>query len=97
MPLYEYECTKCKYRFEVVQKASAARLKKCPKCAGPLRKLLSAPAIQFKGAGWYVTDYAKKTSGGADKPPADKKKESFASPASPAAAADDKKGGSATK
>jgi putative FmdB family regulatory protein len=94
MPLYEYECTKCMHRFEVVQKASAARLKKCPKCAGPLRKLLSAPAIQFKGGGWYVTDYAKKTAGGADKPPADKKSDSSASSG---AATDAKKDGPASK
>jgi len=72
MPLYEYKCTKCGHTFEVVQKAGAHPLKKCPKCAGPLSKLLSAPAIHFKGSGWYITDYAKKASGGADKPPAKK-------------------------
>lgn len=76
MPLYEYECARCGHTFEAVQKAGAAPLKKCPKCAGPLRKLPSAPAIHFKGSGWYVTDYAKKTSGGAEKPPAGKTTES---------------------
>jgi putative FmdB family regulatory protein len=89
MPLYEYKCAKCGHVFEVVQKAGAPPLKKCPKCAGLLRKLLSAPAIHFKGSGWYVTDYAKKTSGGADKPPA-KKGESADAP-KPADAKDAKK------
>ena len=79
MPLYEYECTKCGHAFEVVQKAHAPRLKKCPKCEGLLRKLISAPAIHFKGSGWYVTDYAKKTSGGTDKAPAKKSEQPAAS------------------
>ena len=60
MPLYEYECTKCGHRFEVIQKFSDPPRTKCPECKGRLRKLLSAPAIQFKGSGWYVTDYAKR-------------------------------------
>lgn len=94
MPLYEYECSKCGHAFEAVQKAGAAPLKKCPKCEGPLRKLLSAPAIHFKGSGWYVTDYAKKTSGGADKPPAAKKADP---PAAPEAKDAPKKGGAASK
>ncbi|MCJ7588197.1 MAG: zinc ribbon domain-containing protein [Candidatus Aminicenantes bacterium] len=72
MPLYEYECSQCGHAFEVVQKAHGQPLKKCPKCSGPLRKLLSAPAIHFKGSGWYITDYAKKSSGEADKAPAKK-------------------------
>ena len=72
MPLYEYECSHCGHAFEVVQKAHGQPLKKCPKCSGPLRKLLSAPAIHFKGSGWYITDYAKKSSGEADKAPAKK-------------------------
>jgi putative FmdB family regulatory protein len=61
MPLYEYECDNCGHRFEVIQKFSDEPLKNCPKCNGPVRKLLSSPAIQFKGSGWYITDYAKKT------------------------------------
>jgi len=72
MPLYEYECTQCGHAFEVVQKAHGQPLKKCPKCSGPIRKLVSAPAIHFKGSGWYITDYAKKSSGEADKAPAEK-------------------------
>ncbi|HWK31456.1 MAG TPA: zinc ribbon domain-containing protein [Terriglobales bacterium] len=60
MPLYEYQCTKCKHRFEKIQKFSDPEVKKCPECGGKVEKLLSAPAVQFKGSGWYVTDYAKK-------------------------------------
>jgi putative FmdB family regulatory protein len=60
MPLYEYECTKCGHRFEVIQKRSNSPASRCPKCKGKVRKLLSAPAIHFKGSGWYVTDYGGK-------------------------------------
>lgn len=63
MPLYEYECRKCNAHTEVIQKMTDKPLTKCRKCGGRLEKLLSAPAIQFKGAGWYVTDYANKKSG----------------------------------
>jgi putative FmdB family regulatory protein len=59
MPLYEYECDKCGHRFEKIQKFSDPPLDVCPKCGGVLHKLQSAPAFQFKGTGWYVTDYAK--------------------------------------
>lgn len=61
MPLYEYQCTKCQHTFEKIQKFSDPPVTKCPKCGGKVEQLLSAPAIQFKGAGWYVTDYAKKS------------------------------------
>ena len=61
MPLYEYECRKCKHRFEKIQKFSDPPEKKCPKCGGPVEQVLSAPAVQFKGTGWYVTDYARKS------------------------------------
>ena len=60
MPLYEYECKKCGHRFERIQKFSDPHVKKCPECGGKVELLLSAPAVQFKGSGWYVTDYAKK-------------------------------------
>ena len=63
MPLYEYECNDCEHRFERIQKFSDPLVSSCPVCAGAVRKLLSSPAIQFKGTGWYVTDYAKKASG----------------------------------
>jgi putative FmdB family regulatory protein len=59
MPLYEYECQKCGVRFEEIQKFSDPLLTEHDDCGGVLKKLLSAPAIQFKGTGWYVTDYAK--------------------------------------
>ena len=62
MPLYEYECPKCG-TFELVRRFSDAPLESCPTCARPVEKLVSAPAIQFKGTGWYVTDYARKSSG----------------------------------
>jgi len=62
MPLYEYLCKKCSHRFERIQKFSDAPVKKCPECGGVVEQVLSAPAVQFKGSGWYVTDYAKKSS-----------------------------------
>jgi putative FmdB family regulatory protein len=60
MPLYEYECKKCGHRFEKIQKFSDKMIKKCPVCGGVVEQMISAPAVQFKGSGWYVTDYAKK-------------------------------------
>jgi putative FmdB family regulatory protein len=63
VPLYEYQCKKCKHRFEKIQSFSDAPIKKCPRCgANAVEKLLSAPAVHFKGSGFYVTDYAKKSS-----------------------------------
>lgn len=77
MPLYEYQCKKCKHKFEKIQKFSDPPVKKCPECGSPVEKILHAPAVQFKGTGWYVTDYAAKSDksrtdaasekGGADK------------------------------
>ena len=64
MPLYEYECNDCEHRFERIQKFSDPLLSTCPVCDGAVRKLLSSPAIQFKGSGWYVTDYARKPGDG---------------------------------
>ncbi len=63
MPLYEYQCQKCGHRFERIQRFSDAMVKKCPDCGGKVEQLISAPAVQFKGSGWYVTDYAGKSSG----------------------------------
>ena len=60
MPLYEYQCRKCAHRFERIQKFSDQHVKKCPECGGAVEQVLSAPAVQFKGSGWYVTDYARK-------------------------------------
>ena len=66
MPLYEYRCKQCGHQFEKIQSFSAPEEKECPVCRGEVERLLSAPAIQFKGAGWYVTDYAGK--GGSKSP-----------------------------
>src|ERR1700740_2460059 len=61
MPLYEYQCEKCGHRFEKIQKFSDKMVKKCPQCGGKVEQMISAPAVQFKGSGWYATDYANKT------------------------------------
>ena len=66
MPLFEYECKKCGQRTERIEKFDA-KLQKCPKCGGRVERLVSAPAIQFKGSGWYVTDYGKSSSGAGSK------------------------------
>ena len=62
MPLYEYQCLKCAKRTEKIESVAGPHLKKCPHCGGKVERLQSAPAIQFKGSGWYVTDYAGKSS-----------------------------------
>jgi putative FmdB family regulatory protein len=68
MPIYEYVCTKCGKKTEVIQRVGEAPLRVCPHCGGKLKKAISAPAIQFKGSGWYVTDYARaKQEGGSKK------------------------------
>ncbi len=69
MPLYGYRCTQCGHRFDKIQKFSDVPETACPKCGGALERPLTAPALQFKGAGWYVNDYAPKpaTGGAADK------------------------------
>jgi putative FmdB family regulatory protein len=67
MPLYEYECLKCGKRTELLQRFEDAPLAACPKCGGEVKKLFSAPAVQFKGSGWYVTDYKKGGGGGPSK------------------------------
>jgi putative FmdB family regulatory protein len=74
MPLYEYLCTSCGHRFERIQKFSDPPLTECPSCGGRVEKQISSPAIQFKGAGWYVTDYAKSgtSSSSGDKSKAEK-------------------------
>ncbi len=72
MPLYEYQCAKCKRRTEKIENVSGPYLKKCPHCGGKVERTLTAPAIQFKGSGWYVTDYAGKKSAGSDAAPAAK-------------------------
>ena len=64
MPLYEYECGSCGKRFEVIQRFSDEPLSACTACGGPVHRLLSSPAVQFKGTGWYVTDYPRKGQNG---------------------------------
>jgi putative FmdB family regulatory protein len=61
VPLYEYKCVKCGRRFEKIENLNGPHLKKCPNCAAKVERMLSAPAIQFKGSGWYVTDYANRS------------------------------------
>jgi len=63
MPLYEYLCKKCGHRFEQIRKFSDKQLRKCPECGGVIEQVISAPAVQFKGSGWYVNDYPKKGAG----------------------------------
>ena len=83
MPLYEYECAACGRRFERIQKFSDPPVTTCPECGGGVRRLVSSPAIQFKGSGWYITDYARK---GGDKPAKDKDNKAAKSPESTAEA-----------
>ena len=66
MPLYEYECVKCDRRTEKIENVNGPHLKKCPHCGGRVERMLTAPAIQFKGSGWYVTDYAGKKASSAE-------------------------------
>jgi putative FmdB family regulatory protein len=77
LPLYEYKCLKCGRNTEKIESVSGPYLKKCPHCGGKLESVITAPSIQFKGAGWYVTDYGGKKSSGdgekADKPAAEAK------------------------
>jgi putative FmdB family regulatory protein len=78
VPLYEYKCLKCGRRTEKIESVAGPYLKKCPHCGGKVEAMISAPAIQFKGSGWYVTDYAAKSAsreGGKDEKPADEKAE----------------------
>src|SRR5271166_4491712 len=65
MPNYEYLCKQCGHRFEQIRKFSDRQLRKCPECGGVIEQVISAPAVQFKGSGWYVNDYAKKGAGSA--------------------------------
>ena len=112
MPLYEYECDACGRRFERIQKFSDPLATVCPTCGGAVRKLFSSPAIQFKGSGFYITDYAKSGASGseADKtdktdksdkksadPPASSSGDSGDAKAKPAAGADGGAGDSAKK
>ena len=111
MPLYEYECESCGVRFEVIQKFTDPVVGTCKKCGGTVRRLLSAPAIQFKGTGWYITDYGRKGKTGSDsdkssststsnaasdKPSSDKSSSDKSSSDKPSAATDTKSAPPAT-
>jgi putative FmdB family regulatory protein len=79
VPIYEYQCQKCRFRFEKLQRLSDPPPGKCPECGGKVTQLMSAPAVQFKGTGWYVTDYARQGSSASGKnggKPAESKSES---------------------
>jgi putative FmdB family regulatory protein len=80
VPLYEYQCKKCKHKFEKIQKFSDPPVRKCPECGSPVEKVMHAPNVQFKGTGWYVTDYGgkdksekSKTEGSSEKAGSEKK------------------------
>jgi putative FmdB family regulatory protein len=75
MPLYEYVCQKCERRTEVIQAFGERRIRMCPHCGGKVKKAFSAPAIQFKGSGFYITDYAKGNTEGKNSPPSSGKSE----------------------
>ena len=80
MPLYEYQCNNCGHRFEKIVKFSDAPIRVCPQCGQEaVEQLLSAPAVQFKGEGWYVTDYARKNNTGSTSSSSDKKIDASAS------------------
>ncbi len=98
MPLYEYQCEVCATRFERIQKFSDPPIESCPACQGAVRKLVSSPAIQFKGSGWYITDYAKKGPAAKDdgKPATDGAAKSDSAPAESPARASSSSGESKT-
>jgi putative FmdB family regulatory protein len=78
MPLYEYECLVCGHRFERIQRFSDPPASECPACGGSVRRLLGVPALQFKGSGFYITDYGKGQGGGTGSPKAAKEDSSAA-------------------
>jgi putative FmdB family regulatory protein len=84
VPLYEYKCLKCGRLTEKIENVSGPHLKKCPHCGGKVEAVITAPSFQFKGGGWYVTDYAGKSTDGGSKPekPAGETKETPAKEAS---------------
>jgi putative FmdB family regulatory protein len=96
LPLYEYRCLKCKRHTEKIENLNGPHLKKCPHCGGKMGSVITAPSIHFKGTGWYVTDYGRKTSGGdagkSDKSEGSDKSEKSDKPESkPAASGKDQK------
>jgi putative FmdB family regulatory protein len=101
LPLYVYRCLKCKRNIEKIEKLSGPFLKKCPHCGGKVESVITAPAIQFKGTGWYVTDYGRKTAGNdgskvAQNEKPEKSEKSSKSESKPAAPVKDEKKTAAT-
>ena len=96
MPIYEYQCESCHQVTEAIQRMDDPPLQICPHCGGPLRKRLSAPTFQFKGTGWYATDYAGKKGDRADPPSAGAKSEPDGGSSSDSGAAA-KEGGASAK
>lgn len=86
MPLYEYQCEQCKAHFEKIQKFSDPPLTRCEKCGGKVERLLSSPAIQFKGGGWYITDYARKPAAESSKPASESASDKSSKPSGDSAA-----------
>jgi putative FmdB family regulatory protein len=78
MPLYEYECFLCGHRFERLQRVTADPVSECPECGGAVRRLLGVPALQFKGSGFYITDYGKGNGNGATREKAENKEKTGA-------------------
>lgn len=85
MPLYEYECFLCGHSFERIQRVNDGSNTKCPECGGAVRRLLGVPALQFKGSGFYITDYGKGTGGRAGEKPPEKKETESSSTETPKA------------
>jgi len=90
LPLYEYKCEKCGHVFEKIEAVGAAETRKCPKCGAKAVRTLSAPAIQFKGSGWYVTDYGGKSTPASSKDGGPSGNGTEKTESKPAAASDDK-------
>ncbi len=86
MPLYEYRCRECGRRFERLQKVTAEPIRECPYCSGPVDRLLGVPALQFKGSGWYVTDYGSRNGRKAAAEPTETPSPAPDAPATPPAA-----------
>ena len=96
MPLYPYRCTQCGHRFEKIQRFSAEPVRVCPKCGGAVERLLTAPGLQFKGSGWYVNDYAPKSSAAAGESAPSESKSEAKPEAKPAAGAGGESGSGAS-
>jgi putative FmdB family regulatory protein len=97
MPIYEYECLQCGKRTEVLQRMGEGPIAACPACGGEVKKLISSPAFQFKGSGWYVTDYGGKKGGGGSEGKSESKSEGKSESASESKSESKSEGKSETK